>query len=205
MIPLGILGGSVVTEAAGFTTITDSFNRADNASTLGTADTGQAWSGTGTWGILGNAARCVATNDTWQTVETGLSDGYVATVTLVSAGDNKYPGIQFRHAASNHWYGVIFQPGSGIFTGIYLARNLSGSITVPGGVSTIPGGVGPGAVLELTVTDESGNTRIVAKVNGVERLNRLETTAGRPAGTRVGIRGQAAAYAQFDNFSVAEA
>jgi hypothetical protein len=46
------------TKQAGITTLaSDSFDRADNATILGNADSGQTWAVDGVWGISGNAAR----------------------------------------------------------------------------------------------------------------------------------------------------
>ncbi len=49
--------GAVADAFQASTGVTDTFNRADNASSLGTADSGQAWTAHGgTWGIASNRA-----------------------------------------------------------------------------------------------------------------------------------------------------
>lgn len=56
--------------------VSDSFDRADSATTLGNADTGQAWTAlAGVFGIARNQARCVSgTVNLAATVDSGLAD-----------------------------------------------------------------------------------------------------------------------------------
>jgi hypothetical protein len=92
---------SATTASAG-QTFTDSFNRADSAVTLGSTDTGQAWTAhSGTWGITGNQAYC-AVDDAGHNVATfaAAADGTLQ-VTLVdpAGGSGGAAWLVFRSAA----------------------------------------------------------------------------------------------------------
>ena len=73
----------VTTAAAAGPLVFDSFTRADNPSTLGNAETGQAWQvGGGTWGVIGGKAYCSASdgiNNAY--IDVGTAD-FAATVTF---------------------------------------------------------------------------------------------------------------------------
>src|SRR5436853_7315699 len=69
------------------TIVSDTFTRADNAASLGVADTGQAWTSLGgTWGISGNQAYCpTAALNPLAVVDSGKADCSVqATLTVVA-------------------------------------------------------------------------------------------------------------------------
>ena len=89
----------------GGATVSDTFNRADNASSLGTSDSGHVWSALlGTWGISSNKAyKPSGAGQSFAVVDSGLSDCTIdVTVsgTLTAGG-----GITFRATdASNLWF-----------------------------------------------------------------------------------------------------
>lgn len=120
-------------------TITDSFDRADNAASLGTADTGQVWSAlAGTWGISSNKAVMtgVATHHT-AVVETGVSDMTIQ-VTLSPVGSgNINPGVSFRMQDVNN--GLLFRinPFNAVAT---LSRLVAGTPTTLAGPDYTPAG-----------------------------------------------------------------
>jgi hypothetical protein len=63
--------------------VTDSFERANNATTLGTADTGQTWvTDSGTWGILGGKAYVPAGGNDRSAVVDALTADCVVTATI---------------------------------------------------------------------------------------------------------------------------
>lgn len=75
--------------------VTDSFDRADNASSMGNADTGQTWVPvSSTWGISGNKAYIpTPANDKATWLNAGISDGVITCyLTYQDPGD----GILFR-------------------------------------------------------------------------------------------------------------
>lgn len=86
--------------------LADTFTRADSATTLGTAETGGAWSAlAGTWGISGNKAYMPAGATDGFAVLTSnfLSDGYAeADITLSATANRAATGLVFRAADINN-------------------------------------------------------------------------------------------------------
>jgi hypothetical protein len=92
----------------------DSFTRADSASSLGTADSGQAWSApSGTWGISGNKAYSAsATNGDRANLPAGVRDA-VFSVDITS--DNysvSNPGLMVRFVDNSNFLYVDLQGGN---------------------------------------------------------------------------------------------
>lgn len=82
----------------------DSFNRDDNAESLGTADTGQAWTAiNGVWGINSNCAKVVTDSGARNiaVVDSGAADGNVQ-VTCVDI-PSLYGGLAFRVVDINNY------------------------------------------------------------------------------------------------------
>lgn len=79
--------------------VSDSFTRANNPTSLGTAETGQAWSALeGTWGIVDNQA-IVNILDSVAVVEAGVSNCEV-TVTLQGTMEGRGPVIRQKQGAT---------------------------------------------------------------------------------------------------------
>jgi hypothetical protein len=91
--------------------IVDSFNRANNASSLGNADSGQAWSSTGahTWGITNNQAMSngddAGTLD-FAVIDSAKSDGRITSRFM--AADSNQDGLCFRYSATNNYLAVRY-------------------------------------------------------------------------------------------------
>ena len=192
MIPLGVLAGSA---RVGVLAVSDSFNRADNASSLGTADSGHVWTAhTGTWGIDGNRARCYTlTDDRHATVNLGASDQRI--VADLSPSDGTFTGVLGRWTDAANCYWLSTTP----YGDFFLARSIGDDIQVLDATEAYP------VTVTLEITEEAGGTRLLAKADGVTKINYLDTTIGRPlTGTRVGlwlgfVGGADVAY--FDNFA----
>lgn len=97
--------------------ITDSFDRADSTTTMGTTDTGQTWvPNTGTWGISSNRAYVVSGSQATTVVESNLADCTIQ-VTAAVVGNG---GLCWRSTNnSNHWLmapTVVFKKVAGGFT-----------------------------------------------------------------------------------------
>lgn len=108
------------------TLIQDSFNRADSTTTLGNADTGGAWSTSGTWGINSNQAYTPAALSLGHAfIDTGQSD-VEATVTLATLGAGGNAGIIFRRTdVDNYW--VLFINGAS--TNLQVLKRVAGAFT----------------------------------------------------------------------------
>jgi hypothetical protein len=124
MIPI-LLGSSPAAAAvgcdpAGFTSpvVTDSFTRADNSTSLGTAPSGQTWTnlGTGNFGIFGNQAVWDGTGYGLAVVETGESDVDVSVITrlTIPAGESLHTiGIVLRWVDVNNNMIMYHNAGQG--------------------------------------------------------------------------------------------
>lgn len=144
----------------------DSFDRANNASSLGNADTGQAWINSlvlgNPIGISSNAAYSASAVDCTAAVDCVSSDGSLSIVVGAFA-DNM--GITFRYSDnSNYVYAMV----SNSVSKFYISGKLSG--TVFGGSSAagyyISGvTLAAGDTLKITMS----GTSITAYVNGVSK------------------------------------
>lgn len=116
------------------TIVSDLFNRADNASSLGNTDTGQTWQAiSGTWGIQGNKAYLVthgaSTNDV-VVVETGVSD---CEASVKISGSLTRPRLAFRVTDQSNFFFVFANT-----TGYQLISVTTGSNTTIGTSAVIP-------------------------------------------------------------------
>lgn len=82
--------------------IQDSFNRTNNAASLGTADTGAVWTNTrGTWGISSNAA---STSDAGSTYPLASVSVGKTNNTVSASITNGGPGVAFWVTDANSWW-----------------------------------------------------------------------------------------------------
>lgn len=133
----------------------DSFNRADNAASLGSAETGQAWTATvGTWGVLGGAAKLYGTSGgIGRAIIDAPKPNCVVSVQFTTAVLNQR--LIFRYTdGSNEWYLGVGASGTYI-----LAKRVAGVVTTMG-TSAIP--VANGDFIALNLNGSSIN----AYVNG---------------------------------------
>lgn len=169
--------------------VSDSFNRADDATSLGTADSGQAWTAElGTWGISSNQAYLVtsagdAQNTAW--VETSETDGTAQVTIAVVGGSNV--GIVFRLVDGNNYYIAIHDGGV-----LYFYRRLAGGFTLLGNLSYT---LVAGDVFSVVMAGSDFDF----KVNAVSKITVNDSNH---TGTKCGIRhGGAASAARFDDFT----
>lgn len=95
--------------AGGGALVSDSFTRADSATSMGTAPTGQAWAPqTGTWGISANRAYNTSTGASVTTlIETGVVN-HDATCVINQAAGTFLPGLVVRGLDDgNRWGGYL--------------------------------------------------------------------------------------------------
>ena len=193
------LGASIVitTLAASAPGITDSFNRANNATSLGVTDTGETWEqiGTGIVGVTGNTAYR-ATSNGFAVVDFGRADMHVS-VKIVTASDF-FAGCQARVVDANNFYGVDTGSGGGVTA--KAVRFIGGAQANVVGVATYT--IAPGDTVGISCKEEGGSTRVKLFVNGAVRGSALDSTAGRPMGTKAGIRPNNNASTRLDDFSV---
>lgn len=170
----------IVASAYTLFSITDSFNRADSAVTLGNTDTGQPWTyQSGTWGISSNTAYVTSTGQHTAVVNAGVSDCTVQ-ATMSSIGTS--PGLCWRATDDNNYF---------LFAGPTCYKRVAGGFTSLGST----GGFSNGDVLSVVV---SGTSHIIKK-NGTTVLSFTESF--NQTATKHGLRAQAN-DSRFDNFSV---
>ncbi|ANY67312.1 hypothetical protein BBD42_13130 [Paenibacillus sp. BIHB 4019] len=165
--------------------ISDSFDRADSASSLGNADTGQTWTvHTGTWGIQGQRAYTPSGTENYATIDSGIVD-YRAEVTL-SVRVNR-SGLVFRFLDSANYYRFVLSS-----TTVFLQRRLLGVTTSLSSFTVTPA---DGDVLRVVLN----GMNIMAYYNGELKANVNDITFLLP--TRVGME-SAGSSCRLDNFKV---
>ena len=183
---------SIISKAASGTIAVDAFKRPNSSTSLGNTDTGLTWATVnGTWGIISNTAYMAVGSAVrgHASVDIGTVNHAVQAKIGVQSGN---PGVVGRFINENNCY--LFQTDN-----VVAERNVKVRV---GGVTTIlipniP--IPTGATIRLELSDEAGGCRVVAKVNGVQVGSVLDTTPGRPTGTKTGLF----AYnntARFDDF-----
>lgn len=151
--------------------LSDSFNRADNAASLGSADVGGAWTAAaGTWSILSNKARMTTvTLDAYAILTSGfLADGYVEVDVTLSAARADV-GVLFKYLDTNNTLMLeLYRAGAG--NNINLYKRTAGSWST---LATT--GATAGLVLGQTykVRVEFYGGQIYVYVDGVLRLSYL--------------------------------
>ena len=132
----------------------DSFNRANDALSLGTSDSEHVWTAlTGTWGINNNQATSSG-NGAFAVIDSGISDGVVRVTFTVVSGSSL--GYRVQDATN----GLYVNAGAGY--AIYKLNAGAGSF--PAADATVPAN---GDVVEVRM---SGSAALVY-VNGVLRIS----------------------------------
>lgn len=185
----------VITEIAAYSTLAakltsigimyDSFDRADNASTAGSMDTGQAWAVSGgTWGISGNALYAPGGSGTI-TMNSALSDCTIKTTLLSYASVSRI--VMRQTDISNR----LILTASGLSWGLY--KTVSNTSTLIGSYGALPTN---GDKIKCVL---SGST-ISIYINGVLAITTTETF--NQTATNHGFNLSGAAAARFDYFLV---
>jgi len=178
--------------------VTDNFDRADSATTLGSAQTGQAWTATrGTWGITGNAAySATAVDDDLATIETTQSNHRVTVNVPVPAGVGAAsPGIVTRFAdINNHYMAVLAFTSGGTAPLVKLFKKVAGGYTQIGTTVTLPDQTG-----SVKFALSAFGTTITVLVNDVAVIRKIDSSLS--AGTKVGLRQGGATACRWSDFS----
>jgi len=167
-----------VTVAAAGATITDSFNRANSAVTLGTTDTGQMWTAhAGTWGISSNQAYCVvdASGVNFATVPAAADGTLQFTIPVTGGGSGGSPWGAFRFTDIDN---TLYVQGNGIEALALRKREGAAASTLATG--TIPN-LSANDVVKVVLAGSS----IKIYVNDVLDID--TTSAFNQSATRVGL------------------
>ena len=171
----------------------DPFLRADSASSIGVAQTGEAWTAhTGTWGVKNNAAYCaVRSGDSVATIDTGMADVAVSCEMLYVEDT----GVVVRVVDNNNYILVHMNATTGEFQ---LYKRVGGTYTL---LQTATAYLAtPGRVYSIVV--KTFGTWVEAYINGVARLG--QTITDLQTATRVGLRQNTTAPNRWYNFIVRE-
>lgn len=169
--------------------VSDTFDRADNATTLGNAETGQTWLYTGVWGIDTNAAEMQSGSGTvlHSYVESGISDGTVSVKFLELNNENR---LVFRLQDATNYLTVHARASD-----YAIKKVVSGTTTTLQTIAQQP------VAGDIVKVELNGST-VKVFVNGVEIASRTETTF--QAATKHGFAtyGGVSPKTRFDNFEV---
>lgn len=159
-------------------TVHDTFTRANSSTSLGTADTGQAWTAhTGTWGITSNAAYLVTSSgESVATLDCGLSD---IDFSVSYSGRTDDLGIVFRAIDASNWLLVYSNPGGGVETWQRVAGSYSQ-------LHAAAGSAGASGTLRVVTSGTSINVYLDGSVLYSVTTSQFQTE------TRVGLRRGAA-------------
>lgn len=169
-------------------TVTDSFDRADSTTSMGNADTGQAWvpraGSSAVWGIISNEAY-QPTNGTGTnkyehaSIDVGASNIDMSVdITAAQAGNSVSGGIMFRYTGITDYWDFIFNRSGAGALGWFLQYRTAGGFT------TIASGT-PGAITGTLRIVDNGVNSITAYINGASVATSSNTTHA--GGTRQGI------------------
>jgi hypothetical protein len=192
--------GPLISQVSG---VTDSFDRADSSTSLGSTDGGSlsplAWTAqNGTWGIASNKAYLVsATSQAVATVDTGLADADVAFDVTMESGSNI--GIVCRLIDNNNYLMCAWYFG----TTLELYKNDGGSFISLGSVSQ---SWANGTTYRLRITAVGDQIKVY--LDGVETLTHTLSGADQSkygAATSHGLRSDSDGNARFDTFAVTPA
>lgn len=174
--------------------ITDSFDRADDAASLGTADTGQIWTAhAGTWGISGNKAIVSgAASDKHASLDSGAANATVrATLSPVGASQSITVGLLFRAQSANN--GLLFV--------ILPSGEIARLLKIVAGVATIIATAGYTPSTSSTLTVTCSGTTVDCYVDGVLLIHATGVTDFLTE-TQHGLYSSSAITASWDTFSV---
>lgn len=168
--------------------VSDDFNRADNASSLGVASTGQTWQAlSGTWGIISNQAYMPAGTDCAAVVESGVSDCIVQVKYSTNAA---YTSLAVRAVDVNNFMYIQY---NGTRIGIYT--KIAGVFTK---LTDVARSIANGDILKVSM---SGSNYVIT-VNETQILT--ATTTQFQTATKHGLVANGTT-SRFDDFVVSVA
>ncbi|MFN2347779.1 MAG: hypothetical protein ABR616_18955 [Dermatophilaceae bacterium] len=173
----------------------DDFDRADSTTGLGTSSGGQVWE------QIGDLPMGVYDGHASPTTGSGLVNFAVVDVEqqdMVVEGITTAQGawtIAGRVVDADNYFSLIATNGNNPRMSIYIdgsSTPLAPNVTVVSGDR-----------VAIRLVEEAGGTRYIFSVNEVQKYSLLVTTAGRPTGTKAGLRFVKSSPAPyFDRFTV---
>lgn len=141
----------------------DTFTRADSATTLGSD-----WTAiTGTWGVSGgNAYNPSGTTNACAVVDSGAADALVQVTLSDTTASVKTIGLYVRVTDADNWIRFVFSAGA-----LFLQKKVAGAATAT--VKTVTQAVAVGDVLGLRLSGAS----ITGLLNGADVLGGAQTVS----------------------------
>lgn len=169
--------------------VRDDFNRADNSSTLGIAETGQTWSTAGSgWGVVGQTAYCLGTTGVtgFAFQNAGVSDCIV----------NARIQFSFNEGVALRYQDLTNQLAARLFsTGLALVKNVAGTNT---SILTYAFTPVVGTWYNIRAICVGSSIRIL--LDGVERINTTETAF--QTLKNFGLKASDSPAGRFDAFTI---
>lgn len=174
------------------TVVLDTFNRTDNPTSLGSADTGQPWTVlAGTWGIIGNQAYESNGLDVlkFAVVDALTPNGIIDVEAVFRTGSEI--GIIFRSSDVNNFLLAYVT-----LTGLTLVKKVSGTTTSLGSY-----GFTPANGQSFTIRVNANGSAIKVSLDTIERISVSESTSSTI--TKHGMyKFGAPTTNRFDNFRI---
>lgn len=165
--------------------VSDAFNRPDDALSLGKADTGQAWQTAGaSWGLGGGKAYCLDPLTTGYAYQDCDADGIASLDVKFSVNE----GLAFRYVDALNQ--LTARVGSG---GLNLFKNTAGTNTSIGAYGYTPV---VGSWYNIRISFFGSLIRVY--LDGVERITVTETYL--QTATKCGLKASNSTAGEFDNF-----
>lgn len=179
------------------TTITDSFNRADNAN-LGTSSGGWSWTAvafSSGWGIASNVASNSTNGSIYRADSDLSSSNHYAQAAATASGTTSFVGmcVRFASAANTHYNGMARNNAT---TTYRLRKMVSGTSTTLNDVSTT-------AFSSGTIKTEINGTSLTI-YNGVSAVNGPITDSSISGNTRTGVVNSVGPGGTLDSFEAAD-
>lgn len=161
--------------ASGTTTVvSDTVQRADNLTSPGSADTGQAWTVlSGTWGVFGNTLQLqTQVAEDAIVIDAGVSD-LTHEATLFAVGNDG--SLEFRVTDADNRWRLLWEAGT-----LYLQKNVAGAgfSTVVSSVVALSAGDRVGVVLAGNSISPTHNGTTIAALVTTDAFNATATKHG---------------------------
>lgn len=182
----------------------DTFTRADSASTMGSAESGQAWTpSSGTWGVASNKAYSASdADDDLTLLESSVANARLSCTisgNLHTFGNGRFPQLVFRAVDASNFLYVDMAVGN-----VRLWKRVAGTFTmITQAATTTTSGQ------DYAITVDYNGALVLVYVDGIWKFTSVLTGteyAGVLSATKVGLHifkaGSPANVARFDNFLV---
>lgn len=174
------------------TLLRDTFARADNASSLGSCDTGQAWSAlSGTWGVLSNRAYRpgITATDCVASVDVGAAWSTFEMLVLSTA---EFPGMVFDLTDVNNFYAVLV---NNTLRRLELFKRVAGTYTQ---IAVSADTIFPASTDVRVKVVRTGTSKVI-QLSGSTVINVTDASLG--ATNKIGLRLQTGAGTNASRWS----